>query len=250
MKSFFCKAIVIALALLVNPAHSAEIRLKGANSGAVYVEFIGEIQPSDAEALKRLIEPYISRANAFRVIYLNSQGGDVATAMKIGRYLRRLEFDTTVRDNARCLSSCVFILASGLSKAVLDTNIIGIHRPFGTVTGSTSLEDATKKYREMTAQVYEYFDEMNLPRSLPEVMLRIPPEQMKMLSFDETERFGLVGKDPVAQERDDASNAKRFGISRQEYLIRRSRALKACKSPPPNYIDTACYEAILKRGHR
>ncbi len=79
MKSFFCKTIVIALALLVNPAHSAEIQLKGANSGAVYVEFIGEIQPSDADALKRLSEPYISPANAFRVIDLNSQGGDVAT---------------------------------------------------------------------------------------------------------------------------------------------------------------------------
>lgn len=241
----FCKAIVIALATLVNTVHSAEIRLKGANSGAVYVEFFGEIQYSDADALKRLIEPYISRANSFRVIDLNSRGGDLATAMKIGRYLRRLEFDTSVGKNARCLSSCVFILASGLGKTVVNTNIIGIHRPFGTATGSTSLEGATKKYREMTAQVYGYFDEMNIPRSLPEVMLRIPPEQIKMLSFDETEQFGLVGKDPVAQERDDGSNAKRFGISRQEYLVRRSRALKACTSPPPNYIDTDCYDAIL-----
>lgn len=246
MRKFFSITIILASAFLVHTAHAAQMRLKGLDPNSFpYVEFNGEIQPSDYETLRRLIEPYLSPSNSFRVIDLNSRGGDVATAMKIGRYLRRLEFDTSVGNNARCLSSCVFILASGLNKTVVDNNIIGIHRPFGMTTGSTSREDAAKKYREMTAQVYAYFDEMNMPRSLPEVMLRIPPEQMKMLSFNEAEQFGLIGKDPVAQERDDAWNAKRFGISRQEYLVRRNRALNSCRLPPPNAIDTNCYDAIL-----
>lgn len=246
----FCIVIVFVFALLVNTAHSAQIRLKGVNPDVVAVEFIGEIQPSDADALKRLIEPRISGANKFRWIYLNSQGGDLATAMKIGRYLRRLEFDTMVGTNANCISSCVFILASGLTKEVIGTKTIGLHRPFGMATGSIPQEEASKKYREMTAQVYAYFDDMNMPRSLPEVILRIPPEQIKMLTLEEVEQFGLDGKDPVAQERDDASNAKRFGISRQEYIVRRNRALKECSLPPPNIIDTNCYDAILLMGKR
>ena len=245
MKSFFCIAIVIALVLLVNTAHSAQIRLKGENNNVVSVEFIGEIQSSDADALKRLIEPYLSSTNVFRTINLNSQGGDVATAMKIGRYLRRLEFDTRVNANALCLSSCVFILASGRDRGVLATNIVGIHRPFGMATGLISREDATKKYRDLTAQIYAYFNEMNMPRSLPEEMLRIPPEEMKMLTIDEAMQFGLFGKDPVAQEQDDSFMAKKFGISRQEYLVRRPRALKECDLPPPNYLDNNCYNAIL-----
>jgi hypothetical protein len=236
----------ILLALLVTSAYSAEMRLKGVEKTLiVYVEFVGEILPSDPEALIRLIEPYISAKNNFRWIYINSQGGDVDAAMKIGRYLRKLEFDVIVSADAQCLSSCVFLLASGVTKSVLGPNIIGIHRPFGTATGSISQIDANKKYREMSKLIYNYFDEMNIPSSLPEMMLRIPPEQMKMLSFDEIEQFGLNGKDPVAQEIDDAANAERFGVSRQEYLTRRNRALRVCSEPPPVAFDVDCYNAIL-----
>lgn len=225
----FCMTIVFALALLVTNAHSAEIRLKGVDQSLVAVEFTGEIQPSDFDVLSRLIEPRLATNNSFRWIFLNSPGGDLATAMKIGRYLRLRQFDTYVNANANCLSSCVFILASGLDKGVSGERIIGIHRPFRTDVGSISREDATRKYREMTAAIYTYFNEMNIPQSLPEEMLRIPPENMKMLTHDQTEQFGLVGKDPVAQEMDDLANAKYYGISRQEYLVRRNRALN-CRS--------------------
>lgn len=241
----YCAAIFFAFASWANVAQSAQFQLKGVDADIVAVELNGEIQPSDFETLKRLIEPRLSTSNSFRWVFLNSPGGDVATAMKIGRYIRWLEFDTTVKANSRCLSSCVFILAAGLNKNVVGTNIVGIHRPFGTSVGSVSREDATRRYREMSAQIYTYFNEMNIPQSLPEEMLRIPPEEMKMLTFDQTVRLGLNGKDPVAQEIDDSAGAKKYGISRQEYLARRNRALNACNLPPPNFFDANCYDAIL-----
>lgn len=239
------KGIAIALALLATDVHSAEVRLREIDQNIVSVEFTGEIKPPDFDALRRLVEPHLATNNSFRWVFLNSPGGDVATAMKIGRYIRRLEFDTYVNENARCLSSCVFILAAGLSKNVLGANIVGIHRPFGAAVGSVSREDATRRYRELTAQIYAYFNEMNIPQSLSEEMLRIPPEDLKMLTFDQTVLFGLDGKDPVAQEMDDSANAKRYGISRQEYLARRNHALITCKSPPPNFLDSTCYNAVL-----
>ena len=95
----------------------------------------------------------------------------------------------------------------------------------------------------MTTRIYDYFNEMNIPRSLPEMMLRIPPEEMKMLTFDESVQFGLIGKDPVAQESDDSANAKFYGLTRLEYLARRKRALNMCDFLSPNFDK--CYEAIL-----
>ena len=232
--------------LLSGPAHCAQLRLSPGNSmDAVLVELVGEIEPGDGPALKRLIAPYISGTNRLRIISLNSDGGDVTTALQIGRVLRELEFDTIVSDRSRCLSSCVFLLAAGLDKTVPGNNLVGIHRPFGTATGSMSREEASKRYREWMTQINSYFDEMNVPRRLTEAMLSVPPEQIRMLSFDEAKQFGLAGKDPVAQEKDDAANAKRFGLSRKEYLVRRSRALEACNAPPPTYFDTNCYNAIL-----
>lgn len=243
MKVFHASIFLTLILLFANTTHAAQIQLKGNNPNLVAVEFSGEIQPADFDALRRLIEPRLSATNSFRWVYLNSNGGDVATAMKIGRYIRTLEFDTSIDTNARCLSSCVFIFAAGLVRNTA-TNNIGIHRPFGASVGSVSREDATKNYREMTTRIYDYFNEMNIPRSLPELMLRIPPEEMKMLTFDESVQFGLNVKDPVAQEMDDSANAKRYGISRVEYLARRKRALNMCNSSSADFVN--CYEAILK----
>lgn len=243
MKVFHTSIFFALILLFAKTTHAAQIQLKGDDPNLVAVEFSGEIRPADFDALRRLIEPRLSATNSFRWFYLNSNGGDVATAMKIGRYIRTLEFDTSITTNARCLSSCVFIFAAGLEKSTA-TSTIGIHRPFGTSVGSVSREVAAKNYREMTTRIYDYFNEMNVPRSLPELMLRIPPEEMKMLTFDESVQFGLVGKDPVAQERDDSANAKFYGVTRVEYLARRKRALNMCNLSSSDFAN--CYAAILK----
>ena len=245
MKIFFMSLCVFFF-LSSNNSYSAQIRVDGVDPNSfLLIKFYGEIVPTDFEALKQVVGAYISSENNFRIIQLNSPGGDVETAMKIGRLLRRLEFDTQVADGSTCISSCVFIFSAGVIKSTTDSNMIGIHRPFGTFTGSLTLKDAKKNYEELKKRIYLYFEDMNIPRSLPEEMLRIPPEQIKMLSFDQAMQFGLNGKDPVAQERDDAANAKRYGISRPEYLLRRSNALKTCEAQPPNILDLECYEAIM-----
>ena len=242
MKLFHASIFLALILLFAKTTHAAQIRLKGDDPNLVSVEFYGEIQPADFDALRRLIEPRLAPNNSFRWFFLNSNGGDVATAMKIGRYIRMLEFDTSINSNARCLSSCVLIFAAGLNRNTTKNNI-GIHRPFGTSVGSVSREDATKNYREMTTWIYDYFNEMNFPRSLPELMLSIPPEEMKMLTFDESVQFGLVGKDPVAQERDDSANAKFYGLTRLEYLARRKRAMNMCDLSSSDFSN--CYKAIL-----
>ena len=237
----------IALALGLMSSHMAsagQFRYLGYDPKDVIVELTGEIRPSDFGTLKQMIERRLSSNTRIRWVSLNSQGGDLATAMRMGRYIRQLEFDTQVRDDARCLSSCVFILAAGLSKTVSGGNVVGIHRPYRTAVGSVSREEATKKYQELADTVFAYFDEMHLPRSLPEQMLRIPTSEMTMLTFEEVQRFGLVGKDPVAEEIDDAANAEKFGLSRTEYLARRNRALRTCTISSPGF--SACYDAILK----
>lgn len=240
--------IALALGLMSNHmANAAQFRYLGHDPKDVIVELTGEIQPSDFGTLKQMIERRLSSNTRIRWVSLNSQGGDLATAMRIGRYIRQLEFDTQVHDDARCLSSCVFILAAGLYKTVANSNVVGIHRPYRTTVGYVSRDEATKKYQELADTIFAYFDEMHLPRSLPEQMLRIPSGEMTMLKLEEVQRFGLVGKDPVAEEMDDAANAEKFGLTRTEYLARRNHALRTCTLSWPDF--SACYKAVL-RGQR
>jgi hypothetical protein len=237
---------VFLVPYFLNNAVAAEARITTNGGKVLFVELSGEIQPSDFLIVRNLIDPELGAATDLRTVMLSSPGGDLATAMRIGRYLRFLEFDTVIIKGGRCLSSCVFILASGLSRTALP-NEVGIHRPFGTATGFISQDEATSRYRAWAAKVYAYFEEMNIPRALPELMLSIPPEQIRMLSLAELTEFNLNGKDPVAQERDDAANAARYGLSRSEYLVRRARALRECSGPQPMMLDLNCYEAILGR---
>ena len=57
---------------------------------------------------------------------------------------------------------------------------------------------------------------MNLPDVLFDAMVRIPPESIRILNAGELDAFGLSQDDPVAQELDDAEEAREFGISKEE----------------------------------
>jgi hypothetical protein len=223
----FC---VLLISLVTHSVYAAQFKIKFINESSIAIAMSGVIEKGDFDTLKGIIEPNISVNTKLRLIGLNSNGGDVLTAMRIGRYIRQYDFDTHVgRTNNvedRCLSSCVFIFAAGLERTAEDN--IGIHRPFGTQTGSVQKNAAMDDYKKLKKDIFEYFDEMNISRYLPEQMMIIPPDEIKMLSMQEAMELGLIGKDPVAQEMDDSSNAKRYGLSRVEYLGRRKRMLETC----------------------
>ena len=242
----FC---VLLMSLVTHSVYAAQFKINSVNESSIAIEMSGDIENGDFDTLKRVIEPNISVNTGFRLIALNSNGGDVLTAMRIGRYIRQHDFDTHVgaknNNRTRCLSSCVFIFAAGLNRSASDN--IGIHRPFGARTGSVQKNTAINNYKKLKEDIFEYFDEMNISRNIPEKMMIIPPNEIKMLSMEESVELGLIGKDPVAQEMDDSSNAKRFGLSRVEYLGRRKRALENCMKFL-NLGDGSfanCYEKIM-----
>ena len=51
------------------------------------------------------------------LVYLNSLGGDVVEAMKIGRAIRKANLQTDVTSTQECSSSCVLILAAGVERS-------------------------------------------------------------------------------------------------------------------------------------
>lgn len=66
-------------------------------------------------------------------------------------------------------------------------------------------------------------------------MVRIPPERIRLLARPELENFGITELDPVEQELEDASEARKYGLSKLEFMRRKGQ------------IDSSC-AAELKRG--
>ncbi|WP_437881675.1 hypothetical protein [Pseudomonas sp. LRF_L74] len=129
-----------------------------------------------------------ARANpgrfARKVALLDSIGGSVSEAMRLGRLLRELGFDTLVPTGGLCQGTCVYLLAAGHKKSV--KGHVGLHRPY--FPGGDSANSARASARQDSAA---YFREMNIPRRLLDDMSRIEPNRMQVLTPTELKRYGL-----------------------------------------------------------
>lgn len=160
------------------------------------------------------------------LIKLNSTGGNISAALKIGRLLRKYGAMANVDENAICLSSCVYVLAGAPNRAVDGT--VAIHRPYDPNDKATSEVAQSEKYKKLGIQIAAYLKEMNIPTSLYDNSLFISPDRVKTLSFNEMQAYGLNENDPYADEAGAVQKAQKLGISRKEYVLRKARAHKEC----------------------
>ena len=91
------------------------------NNCAGVIEIKGEISRGDYDKLSVALEgvdPVF--------ISIDSPGGSIDEAMKIGQLLRNRELAVEVADSGECVSACVLILAGAVHR--LPNDRVGIHR--------------------------------------------------------------------------------------------------------------------------
>lgn len=172
---------------------------------------------------------------------LDSLGGEVDTAIAIGRFVREKQGNVLVTENEHCASACILILAGGAHRTV--SGNLGIHRLFLDAPSRTmTTNDVKKVITERQDQLRAYFREMNISERLADDMMMIPSAQMKWLAPEEIALYGLGVDDPVIQETKSLSEANKYGLSRVEYETRKQRAQKLCSFGSP----TACWENVMR----
>lgn len=215
------------------------VRIYGVIDRATLDEFRAIVDGTKQEAIKR---------DFFFTLFsvdLNSPGGDVDAAMAVGRIIREQESFVAVERNSQCLSACVLVLAGGSARQ-LDGRI-GIHRPYFDVPkGEITGEAIAARYRQMLNDVRNYLRYMNVAEGLADDMVRINPENMRVLTRADLTNYGLTEVDPVMMETLDLKQAQKYGLDRQEYMRRKKLAEAQCGGPAS--IPTGCYKSILKTG--
>lgn len=191
---------------------------KGSPDGTYAIYLTGSIEQQDLQIFKNTLKKISQqvqtedRSPLDRMLVLNSEGGDVATALSIGRIIRDNQMWVVVPDSAKCLSSCVFLLAAGVVKYPLGD--IGIHRPYFEAKPTQGYDQALK---EVLSASRNYFLEMNIPEQLADDMFSIAPAEIRLLGDDPLKKYRL-NQDDIAYAEDRAiENAKAYGLSRQEY---------------------------------
>lgn len=198
----------------------------------------GRIEPGDFSKVLAAVDSHNkSRSCSLSRIKLNSPGGDVDEAMKIGRIIRKRELFTEVDLGDQCLSSCVLILGAGVVRSIMPESLlkpaarVGIHRPyFVALDKGLSTSEIRDLRKQMISRMKVYADEMDLSERLIDEMMSIPPEQIKILSPVELKQYRLSGVDASFDEKRTNNFAQEIGITSSELRKRTSEADKRCDS--------------------
>ena len=167
-------------------------RLAGDDRWWIYLD--GPIDPgATARVVNLILAERITRA----IVFLNSPGGSLVTAMQLGRVLREHAFDTRVgkrtTNAARatagtCHSACPFVLAGGVERSLETGSAIGLHRAENRVPVS----DEGAFQHVVETQVVEYLAEMGVHAEVANIMGAVPHDQIRDLTVDEALQLNLL----------------------------------------------------------
>jgi len=171
--------LTLILALAPTEAISAELKVLVSHDDTgekpfhkkCHINITGIFEKGDADEFERLLKRIKQRRQTIEFANLNSNGGDVNEAMKIGRMIRQNVIRTQVFSGDFCESACFFVWASGAERLTSDSSI-GVHRPRfkKEYFKGLSANEAEHKYLEMANVVRDYLEDMNIPNHVIESM--------------------------------------------------------------------------------
>jgi len=203
------RMLAVLLAVLPSVAMANVLVQKGDLKGmpSVLVVITGNITANDSAELTRQLQDVSSDRFAHRMAFLGSPGGDVGSAMAMGKELRRVGFDAYVPADMQCMSSCIYLLAAGKNKTVMGP--VGIHRPYFTETANVA-----EQYKLLIDESRAYFARLNIPERLADDMFSTPPSDMRILTATELRSYRLDQPDIVDDEIKQLEMAREFGVER------------------------------------
>jgi hypothetical protein len=179
-------------ALMPDRASAANIAFDGG-----YVRLSGTIEPGDTQKIIALIRESPSEF-AKRNWKLDSNGGDISEAMKIGDLVKNLYVTVNVIDpivvtppKARCASACFFIYVSALSRNA-QYGSIGVHRPYfpPEVFANLSPAEAEREYARLSKGVRDFLVDRGVPNAIIETMFALASNEIRWLSDSELDSIG------------------------------------------------------------
>lgn len=193
----------------------------------VTIRIEGEISHGDMNFLERTHDLLgFDNKKPIIILDIDSEGGNLASALDIGEYARKMGAYARVERGAQCLSSCVFILAGAPNRIIYGK--VGIHRPFDPAGVEGGIDQVNELYGEVRSRVVGFLETMNIDPKLYDTMIRTPPHSMRILSHKEMEQYGLSLPDPHHDEARATAEAKRLGITRAEYAKRVAQSEADC----------------------
>jgi len=204
--------------------------------GAREIHIFGKITAEDVGKFDDL-----TRNENFTRVILDSRGGDLYAAMRIGQLLREMEGNAFILADGECYSSCVLIWLAAVDR--MNFGRIGLHRPY--LVGNPRAPKQTARAFEAAAkELKSYLSEMRVADSIYDIMMTTAPENMRV--FENFDIYTIIAQeDPVYNEKRTAMMADRYGLKLEEYRTRHSQSYALCRGVPDHQKRADCREAAM-----
>lgn len=187
IKSIF--ALLVSIAVCTPSSSSAEIdfeTIKTADGDNIIV-VSGTFEWEDSITIFRRIV----QQNSITAVSFNSNGGNVAKAMELGREIRSLKLSTLQPRALACASACALSFMGGVNRGA-EPGSIGVHKSSFAPGESLDVRTAVSAVQELTAEIVTYMIEMGVDPALLQLSLTTEANDMRYLSGQEMQEFNLT----------------------------------------------------------
>lgn len=155
--------------------------------GVVFVALSGEILPGDAEKTMARLTTAVQKHKGGKIVSLslNSPGGLVGEALRIGEFVRTVKIPVIVTAKSSCESACFFIFMNAPAKFVAHGARVGVHS-----ASHNGREDPGSSLT--TIAVARMARDAGVPQSVIGKMVTAEPGDMRYLSDNELKQMGVL----------------------------------------------------------
>jgi len=179
-------SILIGL-ITVFPAQSARFIVLKSDQDSLVISMKGKIDFNDPWKLQSIVG--LNPVALTRIIFLNSEGGLVQPALKLGFIVYHNRLTTIIAEDANCYSACSMIFVAGRTRnGIVPSRVkyqggkLGVHRPFSAGSG--------RENEQWNRLLKAYFDYMNAGPIFYKMTMTTPSETMRLIGDLELEAMG------------------------------------------------------------
>ncbi len=175
--------IILFLVFFPYTASSAQFEkfvLSDDPSVPIIIQLKGEIKSGDAEEFERLIE-----GQSKLTLVLDSPGGLVREALRIGATIRLRNFATMVTADSECYSACGLVWLASERRYMAETSQIGFHAAYRQVG------DYLEESGEANAEIGSYLTHLGLRVEAIRFFTRAGPKNLELLTPFRSRSLGV-----------------------------------------------------------
>ena len=215
--------------------------------GTLRVRYRGRIDAGFTALVERVAEMGDRMQIATRILDIDSTGGIVEESIKAGDVLADGGWTIWVRGDSVCHSACVLVLAAGDTRSIAGK--VGIHRILRSGSKATTREELRSELREVNGQVRDYLERNGVAMQVGDLMMSVANRNLRTLSTDELEAYGLDGRNPAQEDLQRIRDARVCGEAFARRKAAYSRAFdNQCMAPGRAFEDLSdCGLALRPR---